>query len=269
MDPVSSEPQATGGDLTIGQLADLAGVSARAVRHYHSIGLLPEPARDSSGYRRYGGVDVVALVRIVRLRALGMPLPQIAERMADGTESLRESLTALADEVDGEIAQLTATRDRLRALAASQTFDQPVKALTDTLQRHGVIGPTDKLRTGEMWAASVVDALHPEGMDGVLDIASALLTDSGTVARLVMLRGRIMELTDSAEDAEIDALAEEVADVLASAGTDAVEHVDLLDNLISARLTRSKRRFIDQLRVRLVGRSAAARPQPSPSDIGP
>ncbi len=40
--------------LTISQLAAYAGVTVRAVRHYHQIGLLPEPERDASGYRRYG-----------------------------------------------------------------------------------------------------------------------------------------------------------------------------------------------------------------------
>ena len=39
--------------ITIGQLADYAGVTIKAVRHYHQRGLLDEPPRDSSGYRRY------------------------------------------------------------------------------------------------------------------------------------------------------------------------------------------------------------------------
>ena len=39
--------------LTIGQLAAYAGVTTRAVRHYHQVGLLPEPERDASGYRTY------------------------------------------------------------------------------------------------------------------------------------------------------------------------------------------------------------------------
>ncbi len=39
--------------LTISQLASYAGVTVRAVRHYHAKGLLPEPPRDGSGYRRY------------------------------------------------------------------------------------------------------------------------------------------------------------------------------------------------------------------------
>ena len=48
--------------LTIGQLAAYAGVTVRAVRHYHQIGLLPEPERDASGYRRYGPTAVVSLI---------------------------------------------------------------------------------------------------------------------------------------------------------------------------------------------------------------
>ena len=39
--------------ITIGQLARYAGVTIKAVRHYHKVGLLPEPERDHSGYRRY------------------------------------------------------------------------------------------------------------------------------------------------------------------------------------------------------------------------
>ena len=70
------------GRLSVKEVAELAGVTPRAVRHYHSIGLLPEPPRDASGYRRYGGKEVIDLVRVARLRALGMPLPQIAQRIS-------------------------------------------------------------------------------------------------------------------------------------------------------------------------------------------
>ena len=53
--------------LTIGQLAAHVGVTIRAIRHYHACGLLAEPARDASGYRRYGAQAVVDLVRIKTL----------------------------------------------------------------------------------------------------------------------------------------------------------------------------------------------------------
>ena len=50
--------------LTIGQLAEYAGVTIKAVRLYHRRGLLPEPPRDTSGYRRYTAEDAIALVKI-------------------------------------------------------------------------------------------------------------------------------------------------------------------------------------------------------------
>ena len=240
------------GRLTISEVAQLAGVTTRAVRHYHAIGLLPEPARDSSGYRRYGGRDVVALVRVVRLRALGMPLPQIAERMVHvGTDdaSLSDALRALADEMDAEIRQLAATRDRLRELAGSETFEQPVKALTQALRGHGILGPSDELRTGEGWAAALLDALHPQGIAGVLDEASGLLTDPAALAKLGALRTRFRALTNKASDTEIAALADEVAAVLPHLGQTApVVDVDLMDKLRADRLNGAQQRFLHQLR---------------------
>src|SRR6266542_919620 len=60
--------------LTIGQLASYAGVTIRAVRHYHQIGLLLEPDRDASGYRTYDAAAVVRLIRIRTLAEAGVPL---------------------------------------------------------------------------------------------------------------------------------------------------------------------------------------------------
>lgn len=244
------------GRLSISEVAGLAGVSPRAVRHYHSIGLLPEPSRDSSGYRRYGSKDVIALVRVVRLRAVGMPLPRIAERMADAgvaDGSLPAALRALADEMDGEIAQLIATRDGLRRMAESETFDQPVKTLTDALRGHGLLGPSDELRTGEGWAAALLDALHPLGMTGVIDQASGLLTDSNSLVALVQ---RFRRLNGKARDAEIDTLAAEVASVLARPVPDSpMVDIDLMDKLLTERLNPAQQRFMHQLRDRVAASS--------------
>jgi DNA-binding transcriptional MerR regulator len=73
--------------LTIGQLAAYAGVTVRSVRHYHHIGLLPEPERDASGYRRYGARAVVSPIKIRTLASAGVPLADIMagllERLAE------------------------------------------------------------------------------------------------------------------------------------------------------------------------------------------
>jgi DNA-binding transcriptional MerR regulator len=60
--------------MRIGELADLIGISTRAIRHYHQAGLLPEPARKANGYREYSLRDAVALARIRRLTELGVPM---------------------------------------------------------------------------------------------------------------------------------------------------------------------------------------------------
>ena len=243
-----SQPSAR---LSVKEVADIAGVTPRTVRHYHSIGVLPEPQRDAAGYRRYGGKDVVELVRITRLRALGMPLPQIAQQVND-TESddvsLREALNALADEIDAEVARLVTTRDRLRELAGSDTFDHPVEALTQALQDQGVLGPADTLRTGEQLAATVLDALHPDGMPGVLAQAGALFGDAGVVAALRPLRRRMNRLSAASSDEQIAALAADVAAVLPPPDADVQVDLGLVELLLTDRLNPTQQRFMNQLR---------------------
>ena len=59
--------------ITIGQVAAYAGVTIKAVRHYHKRGLLEEPPRDSSGYRRYTAQHAIDLVKIKTLAEAGVP----------------------------------------------------------------------------------------------------------------------------------------------------------------------------------------------------
>jgi DNA-binding transcriptional MerR regulator len=246
------ESRTTSGHLTVGEIARLAGVSPRTVRHYHAVGLLPEPSRDSLGYRRYGSRDAITLVRVVRLRALGMPVPQVAARLAespDGGGAVSPSLRALADELDDEIARLVASRDRLRELAASEAFDQPVQALTRALQESGLIGSNDELRPGQEWAAALLDAMHPHGMSGVLTEASDLLNTPAAAAEFLATLEKFRQLRPRAADARVDALAAEVAATLSRFVDGALfADVDLLDKLFADRLNRAQRRFLRQLR---------------------
>ncbi|MEU6696234.1 MerR family transcriptional regulator [Pseudonocardia sp. NPDC046786] len=54
------------------EIAELAGTTARSVRHYHQVGLLPEPERRSNGYKQYGVTHLIRLLRIKRLVDLGV-----------------------------------------------------------------------------------------------------------------------------------------------------------------------------------------------------
>src|ERR1700754_712521 len=65
--------------MRIGELAEAVGVSTRAVRHYHRIGLLPEPPRRVNGYRTYGVRDALRLARVRRLTELGLSLDEAAD----------------------------------------------------------------------------------------------------------------------------------------------------------------------------------------------
>jgi MerR family regulatory protein len=74
--------------ITIGQLAEYAGVTIKAVRHYHRRGLLPEPPRDVSGYRRYTVEDAIALVKIRTLAEVRTRDDQFGHKRGSGQQVL-------------------------------------------------------------------------------------------------------------------------------------------------------------------------------------
>lgn len=84
--------------MRIGELADLVGVSTRTIRHYHHVGVLPEPARAGNGYREYGLADAVLLVRARRLTDLGLPLSEVGDILSSDRNR----------ELDGILAELEA-----------------------------------------------------------------------------------------------------------------------------------------------------------------
>ncbi|MBA0052243.1 MerR family transcriptional regulator [Streptomyces sp. AJS327] len=101
--------------MRIGELAALAGVTTRTVRHYHRIGLLPEPERRSNGYRVYGLRGAIELVRIRRLTELGLGLDEIRDVLAD--DQGRDTHEVLA-ELDEDLArQERSVRERRERLA--------------------------------------------------------------------------------------------------------------------------------------------------------
>ncbi|MEU6475500.1 MerR family transcriptional regulator [Streptomyces sp. NPDC047017] len=103
--------------MRIGELAAAVGVTTRTVRHYHHLGLLPEPERRSNGYRDYTLRHAVALARIRRLTELGLGLGEVRDALADDAG---RDLTEVLEELDADLARQEAAvrerRARLRAL---------------------------------------------------------------------------------------------------------------------------------------------------------
>jgi DNA-binding transcriptional MerR regulator len=126
--------------LTIGQLAEYVGVTVRAVRHYHQRGLLAEPARDASGYRRYDAQAVLDLIRIKILADAGVPLARIDELLDAGPEQLAEAVAQIDETLQQQIRELEHRRERIADLAGGERMYLPAElvGLLDELRAAGV-----------------------------------------------------------------------------------------------------------------------------------
>lgn len=126
--------------LTIGQLAAHAGVTVRAVRHYHQRGLLREPERDVSGYRRYDAQAVVDLIRIKTLSEAGVPLARIEELLTAGPAEFAEAVSQIDRALRKKIRQLGQHRRRIAELAAGDRLFLPpqITAVLDELRALGI-----------------------------------------------------------------------------------------------------------------------------------
>ena len=119
------------------RLAELAGTTLRAVRHYHELGLLPEPHRTSNGYKQYEVTHLVHLMRIRRLTGLGFSLDQIAAQGDDGDPARELELidADLAKEIDRlqmVRAEIAVVREHGGAADLPVGFEGVVNGLTPT-----------------------------------------------------------------------------------------------------------------------------------------
>ncbi|VVE73883.1 MerR family transcriptional regulator [Pandoraea captiosa] len=109
--------------MNIGQAAQASGVTAKMIRYYESIGLMPPSPRSEAGYRRYGEQDLHLLRFIRQARRLGFGIDQIRQLLALWQDRGRSSaqVKALAqthvDELNQRIGELVAMRDTLSHLA--------------------------------------------------------------------------------------------------------------------------------------------------------
>jgi DNA-binding transcriptional MerR regulator len=194
--------------LTIGQLAAYAGVTVRAVRHYHQIGLLPEPERDASGYRRYGAKAVVSLIKIRTLASAGVPLSEIGEMLDADAPAFAAAVQRIDGRLRDEIERLEISRKQIAQLAAGDSLALPPE-VTAYLDRLREIGASERMVTTERDAWILITARWPDRIREWMPGKLAELDDP----QLVRFYRLGSELFDS--DADDDSRAQELADILA------------------------------------------------------
>lgn len=210
--------------LHIGEVAALLGVTRKAIRHYHKLGLLAEPERSESGYRLYSAADLFALQRIQQLQSIGFSLQRI-KFILESPESdklLQETLNSLRDELDRQIDRLQARRTQIDSLLQQQATLQQVSVpdgnppvyqlsvnlfgnLLKTLPAEAI----EKER--QFWAS--LDGFHwPASYHDRLQAwLHELAQRPGLQEQLLMINARYLALSDrSPDDPEVRLLAEEV-----------------------------------------------------------
>jgi DNA-binding transcriptional MerR regulator len=237
--------------LTIGQLAAYAGVTIRAVRHYHQIGLLPEPERDASGYRRYGATAVVSLIKIHTLANAGVPLSQIGQMLEADAPAFAEAVQRIDSRLSGEIERLETSRKQIAQLAAGDSLVLPPE-VTSYLDRLREIGVSERIVEGERDGWILVAVRWPDRVREWMPGKIAQLDDP-QVVRLYRVLSELFE-SDAGDG---DPRLEEAADIMAALAEQAyaagenelgdVAHDDLPFDLLDALAVESDPRLARML----------------------
>jgi DNA-binding transcriptional MerR regulator len=205
--------------LTISQLAAYAGVTVRAVRHYHAKGLLPEPERDHSGYRRYDAAAVVELVKIRTLADAGVPLSRVRELLAAGEEEFAAAVEDIDRRLRAEIRGRQRHRERIAQLAAGDSLALPPEAVA-YLDRLRELGFRERLIEVERDSWILIAAQMPDEVPALMAIKHAQI-EHETLRRLYL---DIAGLADCApDDPRLPALADRVAAFIEAAAAEAAE----------------------------------------------
>ncbi|MFG3365930.1 MerR family transcriptional regulator [Streptomyces sp. NPDC048156] len=211
--------------MRIGELAGIAGITTRAVRHYHRIGLLPEPPRQPNGYREYSLRDAVELARIRRLTELGLSLDEVKDVLADdAVKDLVEILTELDADLARQENAIRERRTRLRLLLeqaevtgqlpAEAPVSPELSALFEDMARASarLPGPEPAMAAKERELLALLETGSPGGDRGWLDaLMHTLNSDPDAMRRAYDVYARLDELVEADED---DVRVEEAARAL-------------------------------------------------------
>jgi len=124
-------------ELSVGEVCAATGLSARTLRYYEELGLLPDVRRSAGGRRVYGPDELERLRFIGRLKALGLSLAEVQELNAvyaigHSTQQMLQSLDRLLDSHQAEVEDRIKSLDRLRSEIGS--YREHIRARAEELE---------------------------------------------------------------------------------------------------------------------------------------
>ncbi|MEU7082251.1 MerR family transcriptional regulator [Streptomyces sp. NPDC046409] len=229
--------------VKIGDAAAFAGITPRAIRHYHQIGLLPEPERGGDGRRRYGYDDMIRLLWIRKTAHAGVSLDDMRTAFSEaGDEALDhapdiESVLSRLEETLA--AQEAAIKRRRVAVQRLQALGSPLGLLSELVTDRLSHLPPGALRPSDLDALLITErifgplgaaiqastfialATHPDlrAEEDRLDAAEAALDDGvepddPRVEELAVQRcAHQMALNQAIEAAGLDAAEEKIFEI--------------------------------------------------------
>ncbi|TDC09686.1 MerR family transcriptional regulator [Nonomuraea longispora] len=141
--------------VKIGDAATFAGTTPRAIRHYHEIGLLPEPERGGDGRRRYGYDDMIRLLWIRKMAEAGIGLDDMRAAF-DEARDIEEILSRLEEAL---AAQEAAIKRRRAAVQRLQAVGSPLGLLSELVTDRLSHLPPGALRPSDVEALLVTERI--------------------------------------------------------------------------------------------------------------
>jgi len=163
----------------VGELAKAAGLTVRALYHYHDVGLLTPSGRTHAGHRLYTAADVGRLYRILALRELGLGFTQIRAVLDQDTDDLRAVVRWHLHEIERQLAAHARLAGRLRqildalgrmeqpstdslihAMEAMAMFERYLtpEQIAQLQERHRALGDEAVTQGAQEWLALIAEA---------------------------------------------------------------------------------------------------------------
>jgi DNA-binding transcriptional MerR regulator len=213
--------------LTIGELASYAGVTVRAVRHYHAKGLLPEPERDASGYRRYDAAAVIELIKIRTLAAAGVPLARVRELLHADEKEFAAAVLDIDRRLRTEIRQRQRHRERMARLAAGDSLALPPEVV-EYLDRLRALGVDERIVQVERDGWILLAALSPDRVPEWMTRKREQLTDPQLIDFYLTLGQALDRTSEDPRLVELaDGLAAYLTRIAEERGEDYVDDLDI------------------------------------------